>query len=376
MRQPSQRFFFLFIVGVAGLCTTIRAQSQEVTESGKQLEVQVETVLTGLFNPCGVAIRPGTTGDATEIFVADSGGLRVVKMVAGKPGEAVDVITGFPKSSFGDGPTYEIGPLGLAFLDNKTLVVGGGGLPVGEDRLNVYKLPDDGAALTADQMEHSVGPIAAGDQSKTGEGNFFGLAMSSRQKDALYSTSSGDEEKGWVLRAPISGGKLKSLAPSIETRTATNVGAPVGITFSPTNFLVVGQLGEISEAKDSLLTFYTPDSGELRLKLEAGLRDLVALAYSPAKEPKDSKLYALDFAWSASAEGGLFCLQATDPAKRDTGCYANKLASLDKPTAMAFTPNGILYATVFGTAEEGSEAKPGKLLKLTGKFSVVPAEAK
>ena len=37
---------------------------------------------------------------------------------------------------------------------------------------------------------------------------------------------------------------------------------------------------------------------------------------------------------------------------------------LDKPTAMAFGADGVLYVTVIGTKEEGAEKEAGKLLKI------------
>ena len=50
----------------------------------------------------------------------------------------------------------------------------------------------------------------------------------------------------------------------------------------------------------------------------------------------------------------------------DGGVEAVKIVPLDKPTAMAFGADGALYVTVYGTAEEGSDEKPGKVLKITG----------
>jgi DNA-binding beta-propeller fold protein YncE len=89
-------------------------------------EAKVETVIGGLSNPCGVAVQPETG----HVFVADSAAGRVIRIVDGK---AQDVITGFPKDVFGKGPFYDVGPLGLVFLDKTTLVVGDGGFKDGEE---------------------------------------------------------------------------------------------------------------------------------------------------------------------------------------------------------------------------------------------------
>merc|ERR1711964_151596 len=109
-------------------------------------QVEVETLLDGLNNPCGVAVQPETGA----VFVADSGGHRVVRIVDGKTEE---VIVGFPQDVYGKGPMYNIGPLGLAFIGQNTLVVGGGGKPDGEEMLRVYEVPAAGSdPLQANDM--------------------------------------------------------------------------------------------------------------------------------------------------------------------------------------------------------------------------------
>jgi hypothetical protein len=89
-----------------------------------------------------VAVQPETG----VIFVADSGNHQVVKIV---DGEAKPVITDFPADVYGKGPKVNIGPLGLLFLDKTTLVVGGGGLPDGEEMLRIYELPDGDEPIKA-----------------------------------------------------------------------------------------------------------------------------------------------------------------------------------------------------------------------------------
>ena len=307
-------------------------------------EVKVETVVGGLTNPCGIAIQPGTG----HIFVADSGGLRVVRIVDGK---ASDVITGFPRDVYGKGPMYDIGPLGLVFLDRDTLVVGGGGHKDGEELLRVYRVPAVGNSISAEEMQASYALPPEGDIQ--GEGNFYALAATDA---GVYATANGDDTKGWVAR--LTRGAGGSFERFIATKEATEVDAPVGITISPRGEIVVGQMGEITVPEDSLLTFYN-DQGGMLLNLETGLYDITALAYSP-----DGQLFATDFAWMATSEGGLYHLVATDDAGTQ-GVEAMKVKSLDKPTAMAFGADGALYVTVLGTAEEDGAAA-GQLLRITG----------
>jgi glucose/arabinose dehydrogenase len=117
-------------------------------------------------------------------------------------------------------------------------------------------------------------------------------------------------------------------------------------------------MGEINKPKDSLLTFYSAKTGMKLLNAETGLHDIAGLAYSP----KTGNLYAVDFAWMATEEGGLFRL---DSEGQNTGSLkAVKIASLDKPTALAFAPDGTLYVTVVGPKKQDENApKEGQLLK-------------
>lgn len=307
-------------------------------------DVETETVLDGLDNPCGVAIQPETG----TVFVADSAAGRIVRVVDGK---AQEVIVGFPQDVYGKGPKFNIGPLGLTFIGKDTLVVGGGGFPDGEELLRVYNVPAAGGeAIKADDMvsSHSLAPT---DEIK-GEGNFYGVAAN---KNSIFVTCNGDDTKGWVSRARIKDGKVANFKRFLPTKEATEVDAPVAATISDRGELVIGQCGEVNVAEDSLLTFYNAKSGKMLLNLETGLYDITALAYSPK-----GQLYATDFAWMDTAEGGLFQLikDGKDAVK------LKKITSLDKPTSMTFDGDGNLYITVFGTAEEGSDAKPGKLLKI------------
>ena len=108
------------------------------------------------------------------MFVSDSGAGKVIRVEDGK---AVDVITDFPIDVYGKGPKYNIGPLGLVFLDKGRLVVGGGGLADGEELLRIYDLEE--SAIKADKMASSF-KLEATDDIK-GEGNFYGVAAT---KDA------------------------------------------------------------------------------------------------------------------------------------------------------------------------------------------------
>jgi DNA-binding beta-propeller fold protein YncE len=329
---------------------------QLTSAQDEKVEVDVETVVEGLNNPSGVAVQP-ETGD---VFVADSGALRIVRIVDGK---TESVITDFPKDAYGKGPIYDIGPLGLVFLDKDTLVVGGGGKPDGEEMIRVYKVPAAGEdAITADKIEGDAKMLEPSDD-VPGEGNFYALAKGTK---GVYVTCNGDDTKGWVSLATLEDGKFKNFERKIATKEATKVDAPVAITMSPEGHVTVGQMGEINEAGDSLVTFYD-EEGKMLENFKTGMNDVTGLAYGP----NHGRLFATDFNWLDTDKGGLYKLIAI---KDDySNCTAKEIVTLKKPTALAFNPKGDLYVTLAGNTSEGSEKPDGKLIVIRG-LDVKPGE--
>lgn len=311
---------------------------------------KITTILAGLDNP--TAVVQSASG---EWYVADSGAGKVIRVVDGK---AEDVITGFPLDVYGKGPKLNIGPLGLAFLNEKKLVVGDGSYPDGQEFVRVFDIPAKGApAIKFDAPAEKLGPLEATDTLKP-EGNFYGLVVT---EAGIYVTSNGDDTKGWILRATIEGTKFGKLERFIATKEAVNVDAPVAIALDKKGNLVVGQMGEVTGPADSRLCFYGAKTGKLLMNLETGLADISGLAYSPKVDKKDGGLlYAVDYAWADNSKGGLFRLDKGD----QTSVKVTKICELDKPTAITFGKDGAAYVTVVGTAKEGDAAKPGKLLKI------------
>ena len=318
-----------------------------------------EVVMKGLHNPSGVAIQPETG----YVFVADSGAGRIVRVIDGK---AEAVITDFPTEGYGENPTYKIGPLGLLFLDKDTLVVGGGGLPAGEDLIRIYKVPDIGEgsikASAPRGKEFSLPAIAkSGDKdAQPGEGNFYGLALGS---EGIFVTCSGDDSKGWVSFATLKQNQITSFKREIATEDLTEVKAPVAATISPQGYLVIGQMGETTNAKDSLLTFYSQSGTKLGAYL-TGLNDITGLAYGP----RHGRLFALDFNWANPKQGGLYKLV---DMKNDKKCESVLMSKFEKPTALAFTGKGDCYITLAGTAKPADGRPDGQLI-LIRKLDIDP----
>lgn len=305
-----------------------------------------EVLVTNLENPSGIAIQPETG----HVFVASRYG---VYRYMPEEHQVHLEISGYPTDVYGKGPMYDVGPLGLAFLDKERLVVGDGSRPDGSELVRIYKVGAEPPEkpMKEDDAVYTGGPITAGDASAKGEGNFYGVAVSS---DAIFITCNGDDTKGWVSKIELTDGEPGELKPAIATKEATEVDAPVAITFNADGDLVIGQMGEMNLPGDSLYTVYDPNSGELKQSLKTNLSDIAGMAYSPS-----GKLYVTDFAWSQTADGGLFRLDVEgDEVKTE------KILSLDKPTAVAFAEDGSLYVTVFGTAEDedDKDKSPGQLL--------------
>lgn len=316
-------------------------------ESAQANDVKVETVVGGLNNPCGVAIQPKTG----VVFVSDSGAGRICKIENGK---AVPVITDFPIDVYGKGPKYNIGPLGLAFLDENNLLVGGGGLKDGEELLRHYKIPAAGKTIKASEMVSSK-LLAPKDDIK-GEGNFYAVAVAG---STVYVSANGDDTKGWLGKATIKDGKIADYTRGIATKEAVEVDAPVGLTIDPKHgHIVVGQMGEITIPGDGLLSFYSAKDGKLLANFETGLSDITSVAYNATTY----QMYALDFCWNDTKQGGLFHLTKTRDKDGKSGCKCDKVTGLDKPTAMVIDKDGNAYVTVIGTAE--GDKMGGKLLKI------------
>ena len=346
--------------GLAALLAVVTAGSSAVmahdtpaAEPAK--EVKPKLVIEHLDNPSGVAIHPGNG----HVFVVSRQGVFRFVPEPGKSGRIYLEVEGFPTDIYGKGPKYNIGPLGVALWGTDRLIVSDGSRPDGEELVRVYKIeeqPPSSPPKPEASAEFTIGPIApGGEASPKGEGNFYAIAVIDQ---SWYITANGDDTKGWVLRSTLADGKPGPLEPWLATKTKVEVDAPVAITVSPDKKLVIGQMGEVNVAGDSLLTIYDPATGDLIKSYKTGLHDITGLAYGPG-----GKLYATDFAWPDTTQGGLFELMIEGEEVK-----TRKVVSLDRPTALAFDAEGAAYVTVFGVGRETGDKPTGGVLKLAPGF--------
>jgi hypothetical protein len=305
----------------------------------------VETIASGLACPTSLAVRNGAAAVAPfQLYVAEAGAARIVRIAAEKNAKLAPVIVGFPKTDRGALLGGNVGPLSVAFLTANRLVVGDGGLGDSADLLRVYSLPEGDAELTFDQVDHTAGPIKASSRSQAGEGAFADLAGSD---DACFVVPRSGDDRGWILKAVVDANRIAGLEPFVSVRDALGATHPTAVTVDPrTNhhYLLIATAGEFDGQLDSRVTMVSPTSGDAALALAPGLRDITAIAYSP-----NNDLYVADFAADQSGAGGVYRLEAAQVDGRES-CRAVKIVSVERPTALAFTPDGALFVTTLGEA--------------------------
>jgi hypothetical protein len=355
----------------SGICT---AQEPPPFAEGRDESAQyvVETAVTGLDEPSGLAVRLGTPrGGPFELFISERGAGRVVRWSTDASAEPAPVITGFPVEP---PSTEEAGkessvPLGLDFLSRDWLAVGTGG---GSSQVRVYQLPADSAA-EYEQPDHVLGPLSPSARTSTGERDFASLT---HQGANFFVASQNGDERGWVLRATLDSNRLAGLEPFIPTHERMGRSHPSAIVIDPRprhHYLLVAQRGEAGPELDSRVAWFSPTSGQLALVLNVGLSNVVGLAYSPAAE-----LYALDDSASETHPAGVYRLDAAQVEGRES-CRAVLVAEAPSPTAFVFAPDGTMFVASRGEssadAEESSaevDGPRGKLLRVKLKAAAAP----
>jgi hypothetical protein len=320
-------------------------------------DVAIEVILKGLTNPCGVTIRPGDSADRYQIFVADSGAGRILRLWSSEPKLTAEVITGFPLTTFGEDGA-RVGPMSLLFLGRDQLIVGASG---GEGAsLLMFEKLEQSAPIAADQATQRV-EISTEKGTVNHVCGLVRTRANDNVPDALVLACVNNDPLGILCKIPVRAGTLGEVQPFAETNDAAEKSALVAISIDGHGYLVIGWAGSVRLPRDSRLIFYSPLGGKLVMSRSTNLYDTMGLAYSP----KSGNIYAVDAAWMETTNGGVFRID--DGGQPDKSqCVAVKIADVLRPSALAFGPDGALYVTGFG--EAGDATPNGMLLKITGEL--------
>jgi DNA-binding beta-propeller fold protein YncE len=318
--------------------------AQAVAEDAK-----VETVLTGLDRPCGVAVQPGGSPTRYQVYVSDTAAGRVIRVASDAPGTSTEVITGFSTTSIGGGTFDQFGPRGLLFLDDGQLLVAA----TGENGvvIRTYRVTASGQPLRASQSRQQL--------KLDTHGNCYALARTRANQnvpDLLVASFVGAGDPDVLVQCRVQADFLGDLKLFGGEDEVVQMRSPMAVTVNERGYVVVGQAGKFDSSRDSKVSFHDPTSGTAVLSLDTNLHDIVGLAYSPTT----GSLYAADFAAAATADGGVYRIDdASGPGR--PACEAVKIADIRRPTALAFGPDGALYITSIG--DDGGH---GTLVKVTG----------
>ncbi len=321
---------------------------------------ETEVLLSNLDNPAGIVLRPDQVKSAPyELFLAESGAGRIVRLQTKDPENLDEVVVDFPVVEPTQQPPYRVGPLALGFVtQSKLAVTVAGGVGNGEP-IACYRIRPDGPVLTADQHDHTVRPLDPSRNPKYAGLTHCGLAPDGKR---CFVTSIGNDAGGAIFRCNVEANRLGNLQRFFDAQAGNGLSAPGGIAVIPEPrpaFLVAGLMGSRETPRDSRLVFFVPSGGDVALNLPTGLSDIIALAYSPS-----GQLYAADFSWHNEQAGGVYRLDDARIEGRQT-CQPVKIAAVVRPVGLAFAPDGTLFVTAFGP---GENERKGQLIKITGEL--------
>lgn len=346
--------------------------------------VETSVVVAGLDAPCGLAIRP----DWFQIYVAESGAGRVVRIDDGQPREC---ISGFSVAKTAWLPERAVGPLGLCFVARDQLAVGQAGAANDKEVLSVFELErpldakDSHAKGTNNAPEartkpatDTIGvlgpvelPAVRGKPKVAAWGDFWSVVA---EDGCLYATSQESpsdkmpSRSAGIAFARFRTGKNGPLATFLKPEN--QIQQMRAMTLSPEGHLVVGTISQDSTTTGSLI-FCNTRTGKQLSRFTLAIKGLVAIAF----HPENGLLYGLDSGYSNSEKpNGMLYRLDSKFADGHQSIVEVPVTALARPTAMAFGVGGELFVTVLGdlsksnnTAGEGNpdELPAGALLRIT-----------
>jgi hypothetical protein len=320
--------------------------------------VTVKTILTGLKNPRGVAVRPDGSGEAYEVFVAESGAGRVVKISGDKPEKPIDVIAGIASKPAIDDNSASIGIQSICFLDHMRLVVAGG--EDGAPFARLYELPEPASPLSSDQHKAEANMPETGKEPGFDPHIFRSIARTQpndRVGDYLLIAAPTDHETAGLVYIPVRSGTLGDAVPARLKNTGNELQID-GIAVGNNGYVVVASISPADSGQSSKLAFFSPLDRRIVMQIPTELPRIVALAYSP----KSGNLYAANSLSADDRSAGIYRIDASGKPNAPS-CAVVKVADVRRPTALSFAPDGALYVTSIG---DSKSYEAGVLLKLAG----------
>jgi hypothetical protein len=315
--------------------------------------ITVKKVLTGLKNPHDVAVRPEGSGEAYEVFVAESGAGRVVKIRSEKPEKRIDVVSGFSTKPANDDGFSSAGVHSLRFLDHMRLVVAGGD-EEGAPFVRLYELPEPESPLTVDQHKQEARVPESGKEPTFDAHVFHSIARTQpndRVGDFLLVAAPTEGESTGLVYVPVRSGTLGDAVPA-QLKNVDGKFQIGGITVGNSGYVVVATNAPGDSSRPSRLAFFSPLDRRVVMQVPTELRRIVALAYSP----KSGNLFVANSPTTDDGRSGIYRIDRMNQLDA-SACTAVKIADVRSPTALAFAPDGALYVT---TTDD--------LQKLTGDF--------
>ncbi len=258
MHSPRTFLVRYAIIGLAialSAGTTLRAADPN--------KVAVQKILTGLKDPSGVAVQPDGAGDKYEVFVAESGAGRIVKVAANEPSKGTTVITGFAHQTAAAGHSSPAGVQSLLFLDHVRLVATGREAD-GKPYARLYELADSTVAIAADRAKQNIDLYVDDKDHATKRLATLCIARTEpneRVGDTLIVPRDGDPT-GFTM-IPVRAGALADAVP-VQTAGTNKEFRVGGIAVAKTGHIVIAGVSTTKHDEPAVLVIHQPDQSPRR----------------------------------------------------------------------------------------------------------------